>query len=673
MAVEQQSIPAGAPQVVAKPRFWSSSRLSETQFALLLVLPLLLVLLAIVGYPLGYSIWMSTQQIDVIFGLEEYIGLQNYRDALAADQVRHALQLTIYYTALVTIFSLTAAIGGALLLNEKFRGRPVLMTIVILPWAVSLYATAIVWKYLYSPEWGMFNAILQKLNIIADPFNFLSERWAIPAVALSHAWQIAPLGIYFILASLQVIPEDLYKMAKVDRLGPVGRFRHVVFPYIKAPLLIVMVLITVEAARAFDTIFFLTNGGPGDASTTLPWAVYLETFQKRNYGYGAAIGWILVIFTMIITTVYFLLLFYRRKQRAVVEDAEEDGAIAAAAPTEGRSRILTGVTLAIVGLLILVAARNQAEMVAILASIVAIVAAAGVLVVALIRASQGSRKILVYGAAIVLLIWTLVPIYWLLNMSLMYKTELLAIPTHLYPHEPTTSNFIRIFGGTATGPSGEELLGIGQAPALRRGLINSTIVAVVVTALTMLVACPVAYSLGRLNFRGKTPLLFSIIASRSYPPISIVIPFSYLYIEYGLQGTLRGLVIVYFTLTIPMIVWVLTGFFANLPRTVEAAARVDGNTRWQAFYRVILPISWPGIAVATAISFMVCWNEFAFAQFLTAGSRAQTYPPVLPSMFFQISMPTEMAAASIIGIIPPAILAYLFQRRIRSLNLVDPL
>ena len=80
MAVEQQSIPAGAPQVVAKPRFWSSSRLSETQFALLLVLPLLLVLLAIVGYPLGYSIWMSTQQIDVIFG-----GLEDVWDYDAMD------------------------------------------------------------------------------------------------------------------------------------------------------------------------------------------------------------------------------------------------------------------------------------------------------------------------------------------------------------------------------------------------------------------------------------------------------------------------------------------------------------------------------------------------------------------------------------------------------------
>jgi multiple sugar transport system permease protein len=286
---------------------------------------------------------------------------------------------------------------------------------------------------------------------------------------------------------------------------------------------------------------------------------------------------------------------------------------------------------------------------------------------------SGTRKVLTYVLALVLVIWTLVPIYWLLNMSFMVKSELLSVPTHLIPHEPTFSNYIRLFGGTATGPNGDELLPVGQAPALKRGLVNSAIVASVVTALTMLVALPVAYALGRLNFRGRTAMLFAIITTRSYPPIAIVIPFAYLYIDWKLQGTLRGLIIIYFTLTVPFVVWVMTGFFSSLPRTVEAAARIDGNTRLQAFYRVILPMSWPGIAVSTAICFMVCWNEFAFASFLTAGSEAQTFPPVLPAMFFQISMPTEMAAASIIGIIPPAVLAYLFQRRIRSLNLVDPL
>jgi multiple sugar transport system permease protein len=282
------------------------------------------------------------------------------------------------------------------------------------------------------------------------------------------------------------------------------------------------------------------------------------------------------------------------------------------------------------------------------------------------------RRILIYAGAVLLLVWTLIPIYWLLNMSLMFKPELLSVPTHLWPHDPTFSNYTRLFGATAMGPGGE-MPPVGQAPIIRRGLVNSAIIAVSVTAITMIVAMPVAYALGRLQFKGRAAMLFAVIMSRSYPPIAIVVPFFYLYSQIGLQGTKRGLVIIYLTLTIPMIIWVMTSFFSSLPRTIEAAARVDGNTRWQAFTRVILPMSWPGIAVAAAISFLICWNEFAFSQILAAGSTAQTFPPALSTMFFQVSQPNEMAAASIIAIIPPAIIAYLFQRRIRSLNLVDPL
>lgn len=312
------------PQIEsATGRGWSSSRLSDGQFATLLTVPVIVALLAIVGYPTAYSLWTSLHRIDLIFKRNEYVGLANYQEALTSPALGHALVVTLYYTALVTGFALVIAVGGALVLNEKFRGRGFVMALVILPWAVSLYATAIVWKYLYSAEWGMFNAVLQGLSLVDRPVNFLSESLAVPAVAVAHAWQIAPLGMYFVLATLQVIPEDLYKAAKVDRLGLFGRFRHVIFPYIKAPLLIVMVLVTVEAARAFDLIFFMTGGGPGDVSTTLTWEVYRVFYKNNQYGQGAALGWLLVLLTTAITTVYFLLLFWRRRERPAAAAAAD--------------------------------------------------------------------------------------------------------------------------------------------------------------------------------------------------------------------------------------------------------------------------------------------------------------------------------------------------------------
>ncbi|MBA3416138.1 MAG: sugar ABC transporter permease [Chloroflexia bacterium] len=305
-----------APPTRTPARRWSTSRLGDGQFATLLTLPVIVVLGLVVAYPTLYSLWMSFQRIDLIFGTTDAVGFANYREALSSPEVWHSVQVTLLYTALVTVFAVAIAVGGALLLNEKFRGRGFLMALVILPWAVSLYATAVVWKYIYSPEWGLLNAIVdQRLGLTDGPILFLSERGAVPALAVAHAWQIAPLGMYFVLATLQVIPEDLYKAAKVDRLGALGRFRHVVLPYIKTPLSIVMVLITVEAARVFDIIFFMTNGGPGDASTTLTWDIYRQSFVNRNLGYGAAVAWILVVLTTIITTVYFLLLFRNREKR----------------------------------------------------------------------------------------------------------------------------------------------------------------------------------------------------------------------------------------------------------------------------------------------------------------------------------------------------------------------
>jgi ABC-type sugar transport system permease subunit len=314
MARDIVTTPESAPR-------WSSSRLSEGQFAALLTLPVIVVLLLIVGYPTLYSLWMSLQDIDQIFRTTEPVGLENYRRALTSSEFWRSTLITLYYTSLVTIFAVLIAVGGALLLNERFKGRGFLMALVILPWAVSLYATAVVWKYIYSPEWGLFNAILLRLGFTKEPVLFLSETGAVPSMAVAHAWQIAPLGIYFVLAALQVIPEDLYKAARVDRLGPLGRFRHVILPYIKLPLSIVTVLVTVEAARAFDIIFFMTNGGPGDASTTLTWDIYRQSFVNRELGFGSALGWLLVILTMIITTVYFILLFSnlrRRREQEVV-------------------------------------------------------------------------------------------------------------------------------------------------------------------------------------------------------------------------------------------------------------------------------------------------------------------------------------------------------------------
>lgn len=284
-----------------------------------------------------------------------------------------------------------------------------------------------------------------------------------------------------------------------------------------------------------------------------------------------------------------------------------------------------------------------------------------------------ARKIVVYGAAVLLAIWTIIPVYWMANMALMYHEELIAIPAHLYPHQLTFSNFLRMFGLPAAGPNGEPLVAIGQAFLVRKGWVNSLVVSIAVTIVTLLVSLPCAYALGRLRYRGRGALLFGIVSTRAYPPVAVLVPFSYLFLLIGLQGTLVGLIIIYLTIAVPLVTWIMSGFFASLPRNLERAARVDGLTRWQAFWRIMVPVAMPGVASCAVIAFLTSWNEFTFSLILNAGSSAQTFPPALSAMFFQISFANEMAAATFLGIIPPAILALIFQSRIKRLNIADPM
>lgn len=300
--------------IFRKNNWVNSSRISEGAFAYLLIVPLVLVLIAILVFPILYSLRVSFYDVNMIIGKWRFVGVGNYIKAFNNPDLRHAFLITLLYTVQVTSFSLLISVGGALLLNEKFIGREMLTTVVVLPWAVSTYATAVIWRYMYSPDWGALNGALIALGLVEKPIVFLSQDRALTAMAVAHSWQISPLGMYLILASLKIVPEDLYKAAKIDRLGIIGRFFYVTFPYIRGPVLIILCLLTAEATRVFDIIYSMTGGGPGNASSTVTWEIYRQVFTAQNAGYGSAVSWLLVVMTIAITTVYFSLLTVRGRK-----------------------------------------------------------------------------------------------------------------------------------------------------------------------------------------------------------------------------------------------------------------------------------------------------------------------------------------------------------------------
>jgi multiple sugar transport system permease protein len=274
-------------------------------------------------------------------------------------------------------------------------------------------------------------------------------------------------------------------------------------------------------------------------------------------------------------------------------------------------------------------------------------------------------------ALLVVLLWTLLPIYWFLKISLLTPDEIARFPPPLYPLEPTPAAFLNIFGFDYTLADGTVRRGSGQAAQILRGLGNSLIVSFVVTIVTLVVVVPLAYVFARLEFRHKNTLLFAILLAVALPPVSTLIPFYAMYIRLGLAGTLSGLILVTLTITIPFVTWMLIGYFRNLP-PIERLARIDGYSRFETFLYIVAPLGRSGIAVAAVIAFLFAWNEYTYALVLVNGTSANTLPTAISGFLFQHPEPSHLAAALALSILPPALVAFFLQRHIAEMNLVDP-
>lgn len=263
-----------------------------------------------------------------------------------------------------------------------------------------------------------------------------------------------------------------------------------------------------------------------------------------------------------------------------------------------------------------------------------------------------SRGIFYFLVAIIL-IYTLVPFYWAIRSSLMPANELTATPVIYFPTHPTLDNFRAVF----------------QNVQFQRALINSTIVALSVTILALVVGAFAAYALGRFKFRGRTPVLYLILSMTMFPQIAILGSLFQMINQFGLYNRLGSLVLTYLVFTLPFTVWVLTSFFRQLPASLEEAAYVDGATPFQTFYKVLLPLAGPGLVTTGLLAFIGAWNEFLFAVSFTQTPEHRTVPPAIANFAgatgsgFEVPWGSIMAATVIVTV-PIVVLVLIFQRKI---------
>ena len=257
-------------------------------------------------------------------------------------------------------------------------------------------------------------------------------------------------------------------------------------------------------------------------------------------------------------------------------------------------------------------------------------------------------------ASIPIILYTLLPIGWIVSLSL--KPDAALSDGNYLPMHPDFHNYRLILTGLA-----HPLF----IPALR----NSIGICLIATVLGVGLSTFCAYAIARLDFPGKKLILTSALGVAVFPVISIVTPLFNLWRNIGLYNTWPGLIIPYLSLTLPLGIWVLSAFFRQIPWEMEQAAQVDGATSWEAFRKVIIPLAMPGVFTTAIITFFTTWNDFVFASSLTSTSASQTVPAALANFTgaSQFVQPTgAISAAAVIVTIPVVLLVLVFQKRIVS-------
>ena len=255
-------------------------------------------------------------------------------------------------------------------------------------------------------------------------------------------------------------------------------------------------------------------------------------------------------------------------------------------------------------------------------------------------------------AAIVL--WSLVPIYWAAKTSLQTESDARASPPQYVPLHPTLDNFRTLLSGQGDVASG-----------IRRSTVNIVVECGLATVVTIVLATLAAYAFSRMTFPGRTTLFYAVLATMAFPAYTTLIPLYRIMSDLGLVNTYTGIVLVYVSGFLPLATWVLHNYFSSLPTSIEEAGLIDGASRLQVLWHLLLPLARPGIISTALITFLFAWAQFLFPLVLSSDTSTEPLTVVIAALQGRHVVPsTLLSAAGIFAIAVPAVIALAFNRYI---------
>jgi ABC-type sugar transport system permease subunit len=281
---------------------------------LLFVFPALLVLAAVLGYPIVDSILLALQRVVLTGGAiqQSWVGFDNFQRLFADATFQRAAFNTAYFSIAEVVLVVAISLGVAVLLNHPMGRFGIFRILLIVPWAIAPVANAVLWKWILHANYGVLNGILVEIGLIDTYRVWLGTPVsALNFLLLVDVWKSVPFVALLMLAGLQRVPNILYRAAYMDGAGPWQSFRHVTLPTIRGVIAIAVVLQTIWSLRVFDIVFVLTRGGPADATALLNFLAYRVTFNFLDLGYGSAIANVIFAVTMLLAILYVWLLWPR--------------------------------------------------------------------------------------------------------------------------------------------------------------------------------------------------------------------------------------------------------------------------------------------------------------------------------------------------------------------------
>lgn len=260
--------------------------------ALLFTAPVLLFMLVLIAYPLLSVLWQSVRYVNLVNpGIRGFAGLDNFRTVLEDEDIGPALYNTVLWTVLSVAGEYALGLVSALALARDVRGRGLFRAMIIIPWVIPIVVAGLTWTWMLTPEYGVLNHWLVQLGIIRQPIAWLGQPGtALLTVTLVNIWRSFPFYTISLLAALQAIPQDLHEAAAVDGAGPLTRFRVITMPHLRTVSLTLILIHVIWTAINFDFIWVMTQGGPLNASETLPIMIYRYAMQQFDVGAGCALA-----------------------------------------------------------------------------------------------------------------------------------------------------------------------------------------------------------------------------------------------------------------------------------------------------------------------------------------------------------------------------------------------